>query len=227
VTDSPVESVLFDLDDTLVRYGRSTATVLSEAFEACGVDPLFPVDAYYDRFDEFADWDTPMAELRRNCFAAICEARGHDPDVGRRVADAFAASRDHRNVELFPEAERVLRTFADRYRVGIVTNGPKDAQSQKVDASGVGNIVETVVYAAHETEPKPDPEPFRVALDRLDTPPERAVHVGNSVNSDVRGAAAAGLRSVWIPASPPDADAATAGADYRLDALAGLLPPPW
>lgn len=227
VTAAPVEAVLFDLDDTLVRYRRSTATVLADAFEACGTDPLFPVEAYYDRFDEFADRTSSMTELRRACFAALCEARGRDPETGRRVADAFAEARDHRNVELLAGAGRVLRSFADRYRLGVVTNGPRDAQERKVAASGVADYAETIVYAGHETAPKPAPEPFALALDRLGVGPERAVHVGNSVASDVSGANAAGLRSVWIPASSADADADGANADYRLDSVSALLPPPW
>ncbi|QIB75077.1 HAD family hydrolase [Halogeometricum borinquense] len=230
MTEPPVEAVLFDLDDTLVRYRRSPGSLLGEAFEACGTDHLFPVEAYYDLFGEFADRTSSMAELRRECFAAICESRGYDPETGRQVADAFAEARDHRNVEFLPGAERVLRTFAGRYRLGVVTNGPQDAQAQKIDASGVGEYVETVVYAGHETAAKPAPDAFTLALDRLDVAPEDAVHVGNSVESDVAGANAAGVGSVWVPDSsgdvkpiPDDAP----GPDYRIESVSALLPPPW
>ncbi|SFR54247.1 HAD family hydrolase [Halogeometricum limi] len=221
------DAVLFDADDTLLRYRRSPGALLEEAFEACDTDPLFPVEAYYDRFDEFAAETETMAELRRECFAALCESRGYDADTGRRVADAFAAARDHRNVELLPGARRVLRAFADRYRLCVVTNGPRDAQAQKLDASGVDEYVETVVYAGHETAAKPDPEPFLLALDRLGVAPADAVHVGNSLDSDVRGGNAAGLSTVWMSASSAGTDPSAPAPDYRIDSLADLLPPPW
>lgn len=43
---------------------------------------------------------------------------------------------------------------------------------------------------------KPDPRFFLHAADALDTPPELAVHVGDTVPADVRGAEAAGILAV-------------------------------
>jgi putative hydrolase of the HAD superfamily len=227
MTRNSVEAVLFDLDDTLLRYRRSPGEVLAEAFETVGVDPLFPVAAYYDRFSEFAARTDSMAELRRECFAALCSDRSHDPSVGREVADAYAAARDHRDVELLTGARETLRRLGSDYRLGVVTNGPPDAQRQKLDASGLGPAVDSVVYAGTDAPPKPDPKPFYLALDELDVAPAAAVHVGNSPDSDVAGARAAGLRSVWIPDDGRDYEAASVEADYRLDSLSGLRPPPW
>ncbi|QLG63367.1 HAD family hydrolase [Halorarum salinum] len=192
-------AVTFDLDDTLVDYRRSPGEVLAVAFEAAGVDPLFPVGAYYDRFDEFNERTDSMAELRASCFAALSEERGHDPALGRRVADAFAASRDHRNVAWRPGAESLLDALeAAGVPTGVVTNGPRDAQSAKVEAVGLDGRVDPIVFAGHDTAPKPDPEPFERALERLGVDPERAVHVGDSRRTDVAGACAAGMGTVWV-----------------------------
>jgi putative hydrolase of the HAD superfamily len=227
VTREPVEAVLFDLDDTLLRYRRPPGEVLAAAFETVGVEPLFPVSAYYDRFSEFADRTGSMAELRRECFAALCRDRGHDPGVGREVADAYAAARDHRDVELLPGARETVERLASDYRLGVVTNGPPDAQRQKLDASGLEPTFDTVVYAGTDAPAKPAPEPFALALDNLGVDAAAAVHVGNSPESDVAGAHAAGLRSVWIPDVGRDSDEASVEADYRLGSLSELRSPPW
>jgi len=53
-----VETVLFDLDDTLVRYRRSPEELLQASYDACGLDPIFPVEEYYERYlriDDEAD----------------------------------------------------------------------------------------------------------------------------------------------------------------------------
>jgi putative hydrolase of the HAD superfamily len=89
----PVAAVLSDLADTLCRYRRDPGTVLSAAFERAGVEPSFPAEAYYDRFDEFADGAADMDELRERCFAALARERGHDPELGRAVAEAYGAER--------------------------------------------------------------------------------------------------------------------------------------
>ena len=196
----PIRAVLFDLDNTLVRYRRSSGELLRESFDAVGVDPVFPVAAYYDQFRRFADRTDSVAELRRECFAALCADRGRDPDLGRRVAEIYADKRNHRDVVWIAGARDVLDSLSTRYRVGVVTNSPADAARQKIDAAGVDTYAETVIFAGHDTPAKPATEPFHRALEALAVDPDRAVHVGDSHQSDVAGANAAGLRSVLFAA---------------------------
>lgn len=232
-----IETVLFDLDDTLVEYRRSPGEVLKASFETVGVDELFPVEAYYERFEEFAEKTDSMTELRAECFATIAAEHGHDPDLGRAVAEAFAAERDQSNVELRPEVPETLDALAADHRLGIVTNGARDAQQRKIDAVDLDRWMETTVVAGDAVPPKPAPEPFERALDALDASAETAVHVGDSLDSDVAGAAAAGLRSVW---AADRADRASDGGDaddpgvpddhaptFRVDSVADLRKPPW
>jgi HAD superfamily hydrolase (TIGR01509 family) len=199
MTDA-IRAVLFDLDDTLLQYRRSSGTLLEESFEAVDIDPIFSVEAYYDQFSRFADRTDSVAELRRECFAALCADRGRDPDLGRRVAEVYADERDHRNIEWIAGAHEVMDSLTDRYRVGVVTNSPADAARQKIAAAGIDDYAETVVFAGHDTPAKPAPEPFHRALEALSVDPTRAVHIGDSLRSDIAGANAAGLRSVLFAA---------------------------
>jgi putative hydrolase of the HAD superfamily len=227
----PIRAVLFDLDNTLVRYRRSSASLLRESFDAVGVDPVFPVAAYYDQFRRFADRTDSVAELRRECFAALYADRGRDPEVGRRVAEIYAEERDHRDVAWVAGARDVIDSFSTRYRVAVVTNSPADAARQKIDAAGVDTYAETVVFAGHDTPAKPATEPFHQALDALAVAPDRAVHVGDSHGSDVAGANAAGLRSVLFAAdgetqSDDDSDEQHRP-DDRITSMSALTSLPW
>jgi putative hydrolase of the HAD superfamily len=224
MTTNPVDTVLFDLDDTLVTYNRSTQEVLGEAFSAVGVDPFFSAEAYFERYEEFLPTTDSIEQLREACFAAVATDRGRDPALGRDVARAFNARRDHGDVRLLPGARTVVDAFTDDYRLGIVTNGAPDVQRPKLAAVDLDDAFETVVFAGYDTDPKPETEPFDRALSTLDTTADRAVHVGNSLAADVAGAHAAGLRSVWIPAYAEDA---TAEPHYRLDSLTELADRPW
>jgi putative hydrolase of the HAD superfamily len=221
----PIAAVLFDLDDTLCRYRRDPATVLSAAFERAGVDPLFSVSAYYERFHEFADGAADMDELRERCFTALARERGHAPDVGRAVAEAYSAERDPTAVDPLPGARAAVDRLGERYRLGLVTNGLRDAQRTKLRAVGMGDAFAVEVFAAEpEHAAKPDPAPFRHACEALGVAPREAVHVGDSPGADVAGADAAGLRSVLVAGSP-----APAGPEptYRVASPRGLLAPPW
>lgn len=220
-----VDAVLFDLDDTLLEYRRSPAELLAESFATAGVDPLFAVDDYYDRYDDFAEAHDDPDALRRDCFATLAAEAGGDRETGRRVADAYATMRDHRDVQFRPGAREALDTLDGRYRLGIVTNGSPSMQRHKYDALGLNGQFEAVVHAGTEAPPKPDPEPFRVALSGLDATADRAIHVGNSHGSDVLGAHNAGVGSVWIPATDYDrrtAEGRDVEPDHALDSLAAL-----
>ncbi|MFC4550898.1 MULTISPECIES: HAD family hydrolase [Halorussus] len=223
--DRSVDAVLFDLDGTLVEYERPAGELLARSFEAAGVDPFFEFQAYLDRFDDHMGPGVSITEGRANCFAAIAEECGRDPEDARAVAAAYREERDHSRVRTLPGAADVVESLAADHALGVITNGPPDAQTAKLEASGLADRFETAVFAGYDTAAKPDPEPFEVALDALGSRPERAVFVGNSLSADVAGAHAAGLRSVWYPAEAdvePDPEP-----HFAFESLAALADRPW
>lgn len=220
---NPVETVLFDIDDTLCEYCRSGRELLSVAFDAHDTDPFFTAEDYYARYDEVADDTDSIEELRAECFAVLADEQGHDPALGRAIADTYTAERDHHNVRFLPGAREAVAALAEDHRVGVVTNGAPGMQAQKLAALGLDDSFETVVHAGYDAPAKPDPTPFHEALAALDGAPESTVHIGNSLSSDVAGAQAAGLRSVWLDdGSDPDPVP-----DYTLASMAELTNPPW
>ncbi|ELZ00211.1 HAD family hydrolase [Natrialba aegyptia] len=221
---SAIETVTFDLDGTLLQYERSPGTVLEAAFERMGVDPLFSVDEYYARYDEFAERCDSMDELRADCFAALAAENGYARLLGRDVAAAFSDERDQSNVELLPGAARVLDELSCEYRLGVVTNGARDAQRAKAAAVGLERWIETMLVAGHDTPPKPDSEPFIRVVRALDSTPATALHVGDSLETDIAGASAAGLDSVWISAG---SDARGYEPTYRVASIDELRDRPW
>lgn len=219
-----VEAISFDLDNTLVQYERSPGEVLQAAFDTLDLDPIFSVEEYYARYDEFAERSDSMDELRSECFAALAAENGYESHLGRDVADAFSDERDQSNVEFLPAAEQILEEVAREHRVAILTNGAADAQRQKIEAANLERWVDTVVIAGHETPPKPDPEPFNRVMESLNTTPATTVHVGDSLETDIAGATAAGLDSVWVAETTETREF---DPTYRVDSLGDLWPLPW
>lgn len=221
-----IDTVVFDLDDTLCEYRRSGAEVLDLAFERVGVEPFFTVGDYYGVFADHAERGDPVSAIRSRCFAALASEAGHDAALGERIARIYREHRDHTDVRFRPGAPAVLDRLGEDHRLGLVTNGGPAIQKQKLTALGIADAFDTRVFAGYDTEPKPSPEPFDRALDALGAEPDRAVHVGNSLAADVAGAHAAGLRSVWLRngyALPDDGPTP----HYTLDSLTELHEPPW
>ncbi|MFB6125783.1 MAG: HAD family hydrolase [Halolamina sp.] len=227
--DAAVDAVFFDLDGTVWEYRRAASEVLTAAFDAVGVDPRFTAAEYVDRIPKFGDEVDTEAELRRRCFADVGVARGLTTETAHAVADAYTRERDYRNVRLLPGAREAVATMGERYAVAAVTNNGPEAQRPKLDELGLADAFEHVVYAGALPERKPHPLPFETALEAVDADPGRTVHVGNSLVSDVAGAARLGMRSVYVPDDDgrADGDGGDAAPTYRLDSLAELVDPPW
>lgn len=229
-----IEAVLFDLDHTLCEHQQSGAEVLACAFEREGVEPFFEIEDYRDQYDELVKTTntTDITEttditdtLRSECFATIAENRGRDPTLGRTLAADYAAQRDYQNVRPLSGVCKVVASLTHDHRLGIVTNGPPETQDTKLASIGLMDAFDVVISAGFDAPLKPHPEPFRQALSELDATPDAAVYVGDSLDSDVAGAQAAGLQTVWLSddtVSEPDPVP-----DYTIDSISELNDPPW
>ena len=222
-----ITAVCFDLDDTLCRYTQAGTDVLEQAFERSGLDPLWTIDDYYGRYRDYLEDSTNATDLRRRCFADLAAEAGYDRETGRAVADSFSEVRDQGAVELLPGARTVVDALAADYRLGLITNGAPEMQRTKLEATGLDNRFETVVFAGYDTAAKPAAEPFERAVDDLDSSPERTVYVGNSLTSDIAGARAAGLESVWVPDGDISPETPDPAPTYRFETLQELSTPPW
>lgn len=118
-------------------------------------------------------------------------------------------------------AECVRRLAAEGYRLGVVSNALSVAFLRR--SLGETGIMECFggVYASAEVGYyKSDPAFYRAALADLGTTAAEAVHVGDSYRFDVRGAKAAGLRTVWY--APDGAREPGDDADAVIRGLADL-----
>jgi putative hydrolase of the HAD superfamily len=219
---APVEAVLFDIDDTVCEYHRSTSEVLSVAFDRADVEPFFDTAEYVARYNEFAEESEDVADLRTRCFAALARERGRDPEAGRRVARAYAAERDHTAVRFLPGAREALDSLYGTVPLGAVTNGAPEMQATKLRTLDATGYFETVVHGGYDAPAKPDPEPFEAALSALGVEPARAVHVGNSLASDVAGATNAGVTAAWLENDKSGVHETGPEPDHVLDSMADL-----
>lgn len=215
-----LEAVTFDLDETLLRYRRSPGDLLELSFERAGIDPFFSVEEYFAVFDEYVEVGESIEAVRVRCFSHLAREAGRDPAIGRQLAEVYSEERDHGNVELYPGVRDVLDACTGALRMGLVTNGPRETQGEKIAATGIGDRFDIMVFAGDEAPPKPDPVPFERALEGMGVPAGRAIHVGNSLDADVRGATEAGMRAVWVTA---DGETAPDVPGHRIEAIDQLL----
>ncbi len=96
----------------------------------------------------------------------------------------------------FPDSVDALRRLATRFRLGVITNCDDDLFAASNARLGV--TFDWVVTAQQVGSYKPDPRNFAFALDRIDVPRERILHVAQSLYHDHVTAYTFGLATAWI-----------------------------
>ncbi|WP_336002283.1 HAD family hydrolase [Halorientalis halophila] len=221
--DRSPEAVFLDLDGTICEYRRSCAELLAAAFDELDVDPFFTPAEYRERFRLQVVTDETRAERREAAFVDLAEAEGRDPALGRRLATVYASMRDHGDVDPLDGALAAVESLGEAYDLALVANGGPETTDPKLATLGLRDAFDVIVYAGYDTAPKPEPGAFHEALYALDAAPRRAVHVGDSVFEDVRGADGAGIQAALLT----DGSEPTSTPDYRLESMADLEAPPW
>jgi putative hydrolase of the HAD superfamily len=184
-----LDAVTIDAMGTLVRLDDPVPRLAAAAGvseEAARRGFAAEVAYYVPRSHEGRD-PASLADLRDRCAAVFNESSG-----GSLSRDEFMAAIVF---ELEPGARETVRRLQLRgLALCVVSNWDVGLEEH---LAGLGLRL-PVVTSAEAGAPKPDPAIFRLALERLDVEPERALHVGDSPE-DEAGARAAGMRFAPAP----------------------------
>ena len=99
----------------------------------------------------------------------------------------------------FPFAKSVLCRLRDMgFKIGLVTNGPHETQTAKLDLLGLSDYFDEIVISGDVGVHKPNAEPFLVLSRKIGIPPEELLYVGDHPLNDVDGSRRAGYTPVWV-----------------------------
>lgn len=145
-----------------------------------------------------------------------------DFDEYRR--DIYEVFRGAGGWELYPETHDTLAALRGRgYRMAVVSNF--DSRLPDVLAAlGIAELFEDITFATAHGVAKPDPDLFRIPLQRLGLAPEAVVHVGDHMDEDVVGSRAVGLRPILVSRDGRRLPSVDLQAIRTLDQLLTLLP---
>lgn len=99
---------------------------------------------------------------------------------------------------LYPDVVPALERLRSRFKIGVVSDAQRVFFRTELAATGLAALVDVAVASGEHGFHKPDPRLFQIALERLGVPHDEAVYVGDSVDRDMCGAHAAGMRAVLL-----------------------------
>jgi len=148
------------------------------------------------------------SSYRRNSWLnTLREFDANDPDLAAELADQFYTKRREKKVQI-PFARQIVETLHKSYRLGIITNGAPDLQSEKIQNSGFERYFEHIIISGEVDIAKPNPLIFNIALEKFDICACETVMVGDSISKDIVGAISVGIQPIFFNPNgkdvPPD-----------------------
>jgi pyrophosphatase PpaX len=207
-----IQTVLFDLDGTLIDSVRLILDSYHHTLAAHGVAP---------RADE--DWLRGVGTPLHVQFAEWRDERGTLEAMIATYREFNLAHHD-RMVTVYPGVVAAVGAIrAAGRRTGLVTSKNRQGAMRGLTLVRLEATMDVLVCADEVTHPKPHPEPVEKAVALLGADPATTVYVGDSIHDMISGRAA-GVRTaaaLWGPFRRPDLEDATP--DYWLETPADLL----
>lgn len=206
-----IKTVLFDVYGTLATWYPDRYVLHANAAGKFGIEVTKSgIDAGYAVAEAYMtrqNSDTPIRLMsfdERNQFFARFEQMvlagcgiEVDIDLANRIWQEVA--KQEYEMVLFDDVLGNLDALRERgYIVGIVSNVPS-AGDQLADELGLSSSIDFAVTSSEVGVEKPNRRIFDEALRRADdTPPGKAVMVGDQIDSDVKGAVGAGIQPILL-----------------------------
>jgi HAD superfamily hydrolase (TIGR01662 family) len=197
-----LRAVLFDVDFTLAKPGPE---LRPEGYVSCGERHGLVLDAA--RYE--AARDVALADLQRHpeldhdesIWVAFTEriviGMGGAEPVSHDVAVELTSRWEHHeNFELYEDVLPVLDQLRQAgLKLGLVSNSARDVRDF---ARHHALEIDAGISSFHHGKTKPHASIFKAVLDLLEVEPGDAAMVGDTLEDDIEGALALGMRAVLV-----------------------------
>jgi len=196
---SDIKAVLLDVLGTLVELESPAPALREEIQQRTGIDVgeerataafAAEIGYYLAHHIEGRDMDA-VDDLRDRCAEEIQRELALDELDHATAREAMLAALRFR---AFPDALPLLRTLRERGVRAVAASNWDASLPEGLERTGLAPYLDGAVSSAVVGAAKPDPAVFRAALELAGCEAGEAFHVGDSLQGDVEGARAAGIR---------------------------------
>ncbi|MBP6700771.1 MAG: HAD family hydrolase [Halioglobus sp.] len=218
-----LKALFLDLDETLcdtLRANERARQLMGQELQAqygdSGFDGQAVASAYLSGI--YRKW----SESQRQRYQPIIRQQGENAfrlllirdllanegvnAVSEAAAQALQSKFDADRLEafdFFPGIPEFLRDARRFFTLVVITNGPEFSQIPKVEAVKLADYVDHIIIGGQEPEEKPARSIFAKALKLANCEAHEAIHVGDSLATDIAGAHDSGITSIWIQHQQP------------------------
>jgi len=195
---APLKAVTFDAAGTLLEPWPSVGAVYARVAEECGIGPVSIDDLnrqFASAWKNKRGFDYSRVAWRRiveKTFSGLAHTK---PAFFDHLYDEFAQPRCWRVYDdVAPTLER-CRTQG--LKLGVISNWDERLRPL-LEQMGLAPYFDAIIVSTETGHHKPALEVFDQATRALQLPPESILHVGDSMDEDVKGASDARFQSVLL-----------------------------
>ena len=220
-----IEFLFLDLDDTILDFHKAERVAINKTLRDFGLEPTEEV---LGRYHVINKWHWEQLELGKMTRKDVQWKRFDElfREFGV-VADPHAcAVRYMENLSVghffLPGAEETVELLSKKYRLFLASNGNASVQKGRMTSANLYRFFEKVFVSEEIGHNKPSKAYFEAAFAQIsDFDPEKALMVGDSLSSDIKGGNNAGIRTCWVnPGHAPRKP--DIHVDYEMESLSQL-----
>ncbi len=189
---SKYKSIWLDLDDTLLDFGESSKFAFADLMDHIKAKPeQADYDLYHEvnaqAWEEFERGEMTQTALKTARFQRYFDKVGIEYDGLK--ANTFYLSRIVVHPKPIDRSQELLETLHSKgYETLIITNGMKEVQRPRIDHVRWTHYFKSIVVSDEIGCAKPANEYFQHAFNNSNFEKDEILVVGDSLNSDVKGA---------------------------------------
>ncbi|UHA76280.1 YjjG family noncanonical pyrimidine nucleotidase [Paenibacillus sp. 481] len=223
------QTLLFDVDDTLLDFGAAEQAALRMLFEDHHMPLTTELEADYKKINQglwqsFEEGKLDRDEVVNTRFATLFKAYGREVD-GVLLEKSYRSYLEEGH-QLVHGAFELIKSLHQKYDLYIVTNGVSKTQYKRLHDSALLPLFKHVFVSEDTGFQKPMKAYFDYVFARIPHfNVEQALIIGDSLSADIVGGQLAGLDTCWFnpELKPNDLDIAPTYHIQRLDELYRIL----
>ncbi len=203
-----IKHIFFDLDHTIWDFDRNANETLKELYDRYELQSLGLNSAaeFIDRYTEnnhrlwqqYHLGEISKEKLRAERFKNTFLQLGVKPELVPHQFEDDYVRISPTKTNLFEGAATVLAYLQQKYQLHIISNGFKETTLTKMERSGLNPYFTNVIISEDVGINKPNSKIFNYALTKASATKEESVMIGDSLEADIRGAQAFGMKAIFF-----------------------------
>ena len=196
------EFLFLDLDDTILDFKKAERIAISKTIREFGLEPTEEVLHRYHLINKW-HWEQlelgklTRAEVLQNRFGVLFEEFGVEADK------ASCAKAYEQNLSVghwfLPGAEETVDYLSKHYRLFLASNGTASVQKGRMTSANLYRFFEKVFVSQEIGHNKPSKAYFDGCFAQIPGfDPKKAIIVGDSLSSDIKGGINTGIATCWV-----------------------------